>query len=774
MDRLEIFARLASKAISKSEALALLKDQSGALAARDSTTEPGPQQVDAGESAVESVRACVAGILHIDVADVADELSFSEMGVDSISGLEIVRDLNVRHGLNLDSTVLYDFPHVADLARHIVGQSRASRGTVTAMADAAPPAPAGRASGPDEAGVVRAEVARIVADVLHLDPADLDPQLTFQEMGFDSISGLEMVRDANTRFGLNLDSVVIYDHPDINQLSSHIAGLLAPAQTPTLPMADQGTGGPANPFESDEVKGVYHDAHFGDMRRKFLEDTVSRDTPEPDASSRRPGSRTHPKVALRMTPSVGAEEPPDATTGAEPAAPTPSGPVAAHPEDGSDPGGGPRAGSDRRGADAPSGRIAVVGMAGVFPDAHDVDTFWDNLVSGVVSMRPVPQGRWNNRNGVQEYDETIRPALLDDIESFDSLFFNISPIDAEVMDPQQRIFLEVAHHAFDDAGYPEGSLSAKQVGVFVGAAMGDYQKRFDGVDIANRSQVFAGNASSILPARISYYLDLRGPSMIIDTACSSSLVAVHQACQSLRTGEVDMALAGGIRIMVTDELYVQVRNAGMISPSGECRAFDARADGIAMGEAAGAVVLKRYEDALVDGDRIYGVILGSGINQDGHTNGITAPSPRAQTELEVEVYERYRIDPREITLIEAHGTGTALGDPIEVKALREAFSRYTDEVGFCELGSVKNNIGHTTMAAGISSLIKVLKAIEHGLIPPLANFERLNPKIDLAGGPFRIETKPHAWKLPGGLKRTAALSSFGFSGTNCHLVIQEA
>lgn len=748
MDRLEIFARLANKSISKSEALALLKGQSGALAAPDSTTKQGPGQVDAGESAVESVRECVAGILHIDVADVADELSFSEMGVDSISGLEIVRDLNVRHGLNLDSTVLYDFPHVTDLARHIVGQSRALRGTGTAMADPAPSAPAGSAGGPDEAGAVRAQVARIVADVLHLDSADLDPQLTFQEMGFDSISGLEMVRDANTRFGLNLDSVVIYDYPDINQLSSHIAGLLAPAQTPAL--ADQETGGPANPFESDEVNGVYHDAHFGDMRRKFLEDTVSRDTPRPGASSRRSDSRTRPKVALRMTP------------------------VADHPEDGSDPGGGPRAGSDRSGADALSGRIAVVGTAGVFPDAHDVDTFWDNLVSGVVSMRPVPQGRWNNRNGVQEYDETIRPALLDDIESFDSLFFNISPIDAEVMDPQQRIFLEVAHHAFDDAGYPEGSLSAKRVGVFVGAAMGDYQKRFDGVDIANRSQIFAGNASSILPARISYYLDLRGPSMAIDTACSSSLVAVHQACQSLRTGEVDMALAGGIRIMVTDELYVQVRNAGMISLSGECRAFDERADGIAMGEAAGAVVLKRYEDALADGDRIYGVILGSAINQDGHTNGITAPSPRAQTELEVEVYERYRIDPREITLIEAHGTGTALGDPIEVRALRETFSRYTDEVGFCELGSVKNNIGHTTMAAGISSLIKVLKAMEHGSVPPLANFERLNPKIDLAGGPFRIATEPHAWNPPEGVKRTAALSSFGFSGTNCHLVIQEA
>ncbi|GAA2184186.1 hypothetical protein GCM10009785_31050 [Brooklawnia cerclae] len=749
MDRLEIFARLASKTISKSEALALLKDQAA-------EPEPAPEakpprrQADAAEAVAESVRACVAGVLHIDAAEVADELSFSEMGVDSISGLEIVRDLNVRHSLNLDSTVLYDFPHVTDLAGHVAEQSRSSRGTLTATAEPAHQAPAGRPNGRE----VRAQVARIVADVLHLDPGDLDPQLTFQEMGFDSISGLEMVRDANTRFGLNLDSVVIYDHPDIDQLSSHIAGLLVPAQTPASPKADDdGAGKTVNPFESDEVKGVYHDAHFGDMRRKFLEETVSRDMPRPDAPSHGQESRTRPKVALRTTPPTG-------TTTSPPTATPVTGP------DGRGTGG--------RVSDALTGRIAVVGMAGVFPDAHDVDAFWDNLVSGLVSMRPVPQGRWNNTLGVQAYDETIRPALLDDIESFDPLFFNISPIDAEVMDPQQRIFLEVAHQAFDDAGYPENKLSGERVGVFVGAAMGDYQKRFDGVDVANQSQVFAGNASSILPARISYYLDLRGPSMVIDTACSSSLVAVHQACQSLRTGEVDMALAGGIRVMVTDELYVQARNAGMVSPSGECRAFDEKADGIAMGEAAGAVVLKRHEDALADGDRVYGVILGSGINQDGHTNGITAPSPRAQTELEVEVYERYHIDPREITLIEAHGTGTALGDPIEVKALRETFSRYTDEAGFCELGSVKNNIGHTTMAAGISSLIKVLKAMEHGSVPPLANFERLNPKINLAGGPFRIETEPHAWDPPRGMKRTAALSSFGFSGTNCHLVIQEA
>ena len=722
MDRLEIFNLLATKAISKAEALRRLKAAASCDGAATDSLAP----------MIASVRDCVAAVLHIDADAVPEEYSFAEMGVDSISGLEIVRDLNLRHGLNLDSTVLYDHPHVASLASHLAEQSGAQ--LPPASRPATPPAPADTPVAATDVRTtvsVRPQVAQLVGEVLHLDTSGLEPNLTFQEMGFDSISGLELIRDCNTRFGLNLDSVVIYDHPDIDQLSAHIDALLADRSAPSGESKQT-----TNRFESEELQEVYHDSHFSDLRRQFLQETAAGQSALPAASA---------APVARLRPVIDHGEPE-----ARPATPEP--PTRSQP------------------ANTP---IAVVGMAGVFPDAPDVDSFWENLRTGVTSMRPVPQGRWRNTNGVQNYSQTIRPALLDDIESFDSLFFNISPIDAEVMDPQQRVFLEIAHQAFEDAGLPDDQLARARVGVFVGAAQGDYQKRFDGQSVANQSQVFAGNAASILPARISYFLDLKGPSVVIDTACSSSLVATHYACQSLRTGEVDVALAGGIRLMVTDELYVQASDAGMVSPTGECRAFDARADGIAMGEAAAAIVLKRHDQAVADGDRIYGIIVGSGVNQDGHTNGITAPSPRAQSELEVEVYEKFGIDPRQITLVEAHGTGTALGDPIEVKALGESFARYTDDVGFCELGSVKNNIGHTTMAAGISSLIKVLKAMQHRTIPPLANYEQLNPRIDLAGGPFRIETQAHPWEPPQGFPRTAALSSFGFSGTNCHMVIQE-
>ncbi|MBE6477224.1 MAG: hypothetical protein E7Z97_04000 [Propionibacteriaceae bacterium] len=767
MDRMEIFARLADGVLSREEALSLLKRSEAPCQVPHPATGPRTPapcgQPSLGGRSLETIRGavrdCVADRLHIDPDEVTDDLSFSEMGADSISGLEIVRELNVRYGLNLESTILYDYPHVGDLAAHIDSLT----GDVVATG-------ATFLSSPEQHQVpleqVRTGIMDALAGILHLEPQDLDAELTFQEMGVDSISGLEVVRECNLRFGVNLDSVVLYDHPDLDDLASYIATQMDPSHEQGSALRDGDEG--ALRFESQEKRVLYHDTSFVDMRGQFLQGLAqSGDNSSGTRSDARSGSAPLKAVPLASLT----------------ADPTPAaGPVLLRGSD--HPRGGarklaPGVRSQKSEAAPPlhstdGDAIAVIGMAGVFPDADDVEEFWDNLVNGVVSMRPVPKHRWGRRNGSRTYPDTIRPALLRGIDLFDPLFFNVSPIDAEIMDPQQRVFLQVAFHAFEHAGLSEDHLDGRRVGVWVGAGMGDYQDRLAQGNIPNQSQVFAGNASSILPARVSYYLNLRGPSQAIDTACSSSLVAIHDACQALRYGDVELALAGGIRLMVGDSLYMQVLDAGMGSPTGECRAFDARADGIAMGEAAAAVVLKRHADAIADGDRILGVILGSGVNQDGRTNGITAPSPSAQAELELEVYSRYDIDARDITLLEAHGTGTALGDPIEVRALQKAFSRYTRDESFCHLGSVKNNVGHTTMAAGITSLIKVLKAIEKKIVPPLTNFERLTDKIDLDGSPFRINTEAVAWEIPEHSRRVAALSSFGFSGTNCHMVVREA
>src|SRR5271166_4433863 len=338
------------------------------------------------------------------------------------------------------------------------------------------------------------------------------------------------------------------------------------------------------------------------------------------------------------------------------------------------------------------------------------------------------------------------------------------------MDPQQRLFLQEAWHALEDAGYAGASIEGRRCGVYVGCVSGDYQRL---LDERAPAQAFWGNAASIIPARIAYHLDLQGPAVAVDTACSSSLVALHQACQGLRSGEVELAIAGGVFVQSTAAFYLQANRAGMLSPTGRCHVFDAAADGFVPGEGVGAVVLKRLSRALADGDTIHGVILGTGINQDGATNGITAPSARSQTRLEREVYQRFGIEPSTIRMVEAHGTGTVLGDPIEFRALSEAFGDPGQDLKRCALGSIKSNLGHTAAAAGIAGVIKVLLALRHRKIPASLHFREPNPQIDFEHSPFYVPTELKDWEVSEGGQRRAAVSSFGFSGTNAHAVIGE-
>jgi acyl transferase domain-containing protein/SAM-dependent methyltransferase/aryl carrier-like protein len=406
--------------------------------------------------------------------------------------------------------------------------------------------------------------------------------------------------------------------------------------------------------------------------------------------------------------------------------------------------------------------IAVVGLACRFPDAPDAETFWANLVAGRRSITEVPASRWDGRAG----GKTRWGGFLGEHDSFDPEFFNLSWREAEAMSPQQRVFLEQAWNALENAGYGKRSLAGRRCGVFVGAAP-------DGYGVHDTDSLSSlGGSLAILSARISYLLDLKGPSVPLDTACSSSLVAVHLACQSLIAGDCDMALAGGVSILMTDgRLHAFLDDAGMLSPTGQCHTFDRAADGFVPGEGVGVVVLKRLDAALADGDDIVGVIKASSINQDGRSSGITAPNGPSQTALELTVYERAGISPAEIGLVEAHGTGTQLGDPIEVNALTAAFRRSTDRRAFCALGSVKTNIGHTLTAAGVAGLIKALLALKHGTIPPSLNFASDNPEIDFAGSPFFVPRQAMPWM---GAARYAAVSSFGFSGTNAHVLLGEA
>ena len=419
--------------------------------------------------------------------------------------------------------------------------------------------------------------------------------------------------------------------------------------------------------------------------------------------------------------------------------------------------------------------VAIIGISCRFPDAEDVDEYWRNLSTGRNSCTRVPKERWS-RKKYEDKGEISLPmqvGLLSGIDEFDPFFFHISPKEAELMDPQQRLFLQEAWKAIEDAGYCSKDIQDQRCAVFVGCSAGDYSNRIRAEADYQGSFAFTGNTNSILAARISYFLNLKGPSIAIDTACSSSLVAVHLACESIHAGTSEIAVAGGVTLFTTPEFYILATKAGMLSPTGRCRAFDEEADGFVPGEGVGAVVLKPLRAALIDNDHVYGVIKGSAINQDGKTSGIIAPSSPSQAALECEVYDKFGIDPETIGYIEAHGTGTKLGDPIEIDALTAAFRRYTTEKQFCAVGSVKTNIGHTIAAAGVASLIKVLLALKYGQIPPSLNFSSPNKSIDFKETPFYVNTALQEWQAPSDRPRRAAVSSFGFSGTNAHMVVEE-
>ncbi|MEO8400725.1 MAG: SDR family NAD(P)-dependent oxidoreductase [Gammaproteobacteria bacterium] len=424
--------------------------------------------------------------------------------------------------------------------------------------------------------------------------------------------------------------------------------------------------------------------------------------------------------------------------------------------------------------------IAIIGMSGRFPDANNVDEFWENLAKGVVSIREIPEDRWDvneyyDSNPIAKNKTYCRVgAFLKDVDRFDTIFFNISPKEAEVMDPQQRLFLEETWKAIEDAGYSDKTISGLKCGVFVGASYGDYSELLHEAGLKNSAFAFTGLSTAILAARISYLLNLKGPSIAIDTACSSSLVAIHQACESILSGQSEIGIVGGVSLMLTPQTHIMTAKAGMLSAGQSCRAFDQKADGIVLGEGVGVLVLKPLQQALNDGHQIYGVIKSSGINQDGTTTGLTAPNPEAQSALQLAVYKKAGINPEHISYVEAHGTGTALGDPIEFSALTQSFRQYTNKIGYCALGSVKSNIGHTTMAAGVVGVIKVLLALKNKKIPPQAQFENLSEHIKLDTSPFYISTRLREWEVNSGILRTAAVSSFGFSGTNAHLVLTES
>jgi acyl transferase domain-containing protein/acyl carrier protein/ubiquinone/menaquinone biosynthesis C-methylase UbiE/ribosomal protein S18 acetylase RimI-like enzyme len=428
--------------------------------------------------------------------------------------------------------------------------------------------------------------------------------------------------------------------------------------------------------------------------------------------------------------------------------------------------------------------IAVIGLSCRFPSGADTpEKYWDLLSNGIDAVTVVPKSRWDN-DVYYDVDRdksgkivTKYGGFLDNVDLFDASFFRISPREANYTDPQQRILLESAWEALEDAGINPETLAGTQGGVFIGICSHDYEllriRQSENIDY---DTYFAtGNSPATAAGRLSYFLDLQGPALSLDTACSSSLVAVHTACQSLRNGDCEIALAGGINLILSPELSIAYSRAGMLSPEGHCKTFDSAADGYVRSEGCGVVVLKKLSRALADKDTILAVIRGSAVNQDGASNGLTAPNGFAQEAVIKKALASAGMDPVEVSYIEAHGTGTPLGDPVEMQALQEVYSQGRTDGQPLIIGSVKTNIGHAEAAAGMAGLIKVILSLRHGAIPPHLHLRELNPNIQQGKIPVVIPGNGRVWeKSVSGGKRRAAVSSFGSSGTNCHVLVEEA
>ncbi|GFE86014.1 SDR family NAD(P)-dependent oxidoreductase [Steroidobacter agaridevorans] len=562
------------------------------------------------------------------------------------------------------------------------------------------------------------KLSATLAEALYMDVADIDSEKSFVDLGLDSIVGVEWVKVINKHYGLSLAATRVYDYPNIKELASFVAKELAQQ------------GAAAKPVSKPAAKPA----------------AVKKSASVPAAS-----------IAVKRTTSVATSV---ATVSREQVVVQTPEPVV-----------------PKQTVTPASGKIAIVGMSGRYPQADNLDRYWDNLARGKNSIVEIPSSRWR----VSDYFDAdpTRPGkvyckwlgLLDDVDCFDPLFFQISPAEAQAMDPQHRLFMQEAYRAFEDAGYSNTSLSNVKCGVYLGIMSNEYS-----LLLAQDSSINAaatGTSYAIGAARIAYHLNLKGPAIPIDTACSSSLVSIHLACQALLNREIDMALAGGVTLYLTPDSYLAMCQLGMLSKDGQCKTFDDSADGFVPGEGVGAVVLKRLEDAEADGDFIHGVILGSAINQDGKTNGITAPSVSSQIELERDLYARYQIDPETISYVETHGTGTKLGDPIELEALATVFGEKTAKKNFCALGSVKTNIGHTSGAAGVAGVQKVLLSMRHRSLAPSLNLTTENTLFDFQSSPFYVCREQQAWNAPLGARLRAGVSSFGFSGTNAHLVLEE-
>lgn len=589
----------------------------------------------------------------------------------------------------------------------------------------------------------RRMLTKAVADQLKVRPEEIEADVELSEYGFDSIMLTELSNSLNKNYRLNLTPAVFFEHSTLAQFTDYALETYVDqfAELWTSP-ASAGDVKKTHISSESTMKNRFKSSENFEMAHQY-ENAENAGTSVNDESFHQAQKRNSPTLQ-RVDNAITTFEP-----------------------------------------------VAIVGMTGRFPMAKDTDALWENLIEGRDCITEIPLSRWDWKSiygdPLKESNKTNIKwgGFIDGVDEFDPSFFGISPREAELMDPQQRLLMLYVWKTIEDAGYAAQSLSGSNLGIFVGTSGTGYSSLISRSGMAIEGYSSTGIVPSVGPNRMSYFLNVHGPSEPIETACSSSLVAIHRAVTAMRNGDCDAAIVGGINTILTPEGHISFNRAGMLSEDGRCKTFSEQANGYVRGEGVGMLMLKRVKDAEQAGDHIYGLIRGTSQNHGGRANSLTAPNPKAQADLLIQAYRKADIDPRTVGYIETHGTGTPLGDPIEVNGLKAAFKELARQSGdeplgtpHCGLGSVKSHIGHLEMAAGVAGVMKVLLQMKHRKLVPGLHLDHINPYVQLDNSPFYIVRETREWAAPRDsdgreMPRRAGVSSFGFGGVNAHIILEE-
>lgn len=718
-------------------------------------------RVSAGESVVDSIRKKLKGhvsdLLKVDINAIDMEAELNEFGFDSISLVEFTNRINQEYKLEITPTIFFEHPTLEGITQHLVGEHKLplvldSREILLDNdTKISPKTPAIADVQKNESakmlpsGVSLREkilniIAKQVSDLLNINRADVDVEAELGEFGFDSISFVEFANRLNQAYNLELTPAIFFEYPALNEIAEFLTNEYSEH---FYDLIDQPGIATESVIETETSEGLQYSAENHSLITESLESSIDNKLFVDEYES------SNYRILF---------EPADVK------------PKSFNYKD-----------------DA----IAIIGMSGQFPQSIDIDQLWINLVEGKDCIEELPMDRPGRHLyfGDPLTDDKITAlkwgGFIEGIYDFDPGFFNISPGEAELMDPHQRLLMQHSWKAIEDAGYAPKKISSN-TGVFLGTGTSGYSGLIDNEGIKPDGFGAIGRIPSIGTSRISHFLDLNGPSEPIETACSSALVAIHRGISSIKNNECDIAIVGGVNAIISPKVHISYAKAGMLSPDGRCKTFSDNANGYVRGEGVGVLVLKSLNAAERDNDQIYGIVRSSAVNHGGRANSLTAPNLKAQSALLIKAYENANIDPRTVTYIEAHGTGTALGDPIEVDALKSAFAHLYNSRGIkddipnqnCGLGSIKTNIGHLELAAGVAGVIKVLLQIKHQTLVKNLHCDTINPYIDLKNSPFYVVKENTHWQAQkdsnGKLQpRRAGVSSFGIGGVNAHVVIEE-